>query len=111
MLPLHVEMFLGHDTGLSMKYYRPSEKTLLEDYLKAIDLLTVNYDEAILEKRVSQLQEKSEQDQYVIKGKLSERETEIKQLRQRSEERRVGKECRSRSSRYHYKKKQVNNKR
>jgi hypothetical protein len=23
MLPLHVEMLLGHDTGLSMNYYRP----------------------------------------------------------------------------------------
>jgi integrase len=82
MLPLHVEMLMGHDTGLSMSYYRPSEKTLLEDYLKAVDLLTVNYDESILQKRVSQLQEKSEQDQYVIKGRLSEKENEIEQLRQ-----------------------------
>ena len=73
MLPLHVEMLMGHDTGLSMSYYRPSEKTLLEDYLKAVDLLTINYDEEILQKKVSQLQEKNEQNQYIIKGRLSEK--------------------------------------
>ena len=82
MLPLHVEMLMGHDTGLSMSYYRPSEKTLLEDYLKAVDLLTINYDEEILQKKVSQLQEKNEQDQYIIKGRLSEKENEIEQLMQ-----------------------------
>ncbi len=83
MLPLHVEMLLGHDTGLSMSYYRPSEKTLLEDYLKAVDLLTVNYQDAILEKKVAQLQEKSREENYVIKGKLSEKENEIQLLSQR----------------------------
>jgi integrase len=73
MLPLHVEMLLGHDTGLSMSYYRPSSKTLLDDYLKAVDSLTINYQEEILQKRVTLLQQKSEQDQYIIKGKLSKR--------------------------------------
>ncbi|HET7147435.1 MAG TPA: hypothetical protein VFI73_02950 [Candidatus Nitrosopolaris sp.] len=26
MLPIHVEMLMGHDTGISMSYYRPTEK-------------------------------------------------------------------------------------
>ena len=68
MLPLHVEMLLGHDTGLSMNYYRPTEKTLLEDYLKAVDLLTIDYQEAILQKKVDELQEKTKEDQYVIEA-------------------------------------------
>jgi hypothetical protein len=48
MLPIHVEMLMGHDTGISMSYYRPREKTLLEDYLKAVDPLTINDYEAII---------------------------------------------------------------
>lgn len=63
MLPLHLEMLLGHDTGLSMSYYRPSTKTLLEDYLNAIDLLTINGDRKILQKQVEALTEKA-RDKY-----------------------------------------------
>ena len=41
MKTLHVEMLLGHDTGLNMNYYRPSEKELLEEYQKAVPDLTI----------------------------------------------------------------------
>jgi integrase len=85
MLPLHVEMLLGHDTGLSMNYYRPTEKTLLEDYLKAVDLLTINYQEAILQKKVDQLQEKTKEDQYLIEGKLTEKDSEIQAMKEKYE--------------------------
>ena len=81
MLPLHVEMLLGHDTGLSMNYYRPSMETLLEDYLKAVDLLTINADRIILQKQVAELTEKSKEENYIIKAKLSEKEKEIEELR------------------------------
>ena len=82
MLPLHVEMLLGHDTGLSMSYYRPSSKTLSEDYLKAVDLLTINADRTILQKRVEELTERSKEENYIIKGKLSEREEEIRSMKE-----------------------------
>ena len=85
MLPLHVEMLLGHDTGLSMNYYRPSEKMLLEDYLKDVDLLTVDYQKAILQKKIDQLQEKSKEDQYVIEGKLSEKDREMCAIKEKYE--------------------------
>jgi hypothetical protein len=39
---LNVKMLMGHDTGLEKSYYKPSEKELLEDYLKVVDLLTIN---------------------------------------------------------------------
>ena len=32
-------MMLGHNTGLAKNYYRPSERELLEEYIKAIDQL------------------------------------------------------------------------
>lgn len=86
MLPLHVEMLLGHDTGLSMNYYRPSQKTLLEDYLKAVDLLSIDYQEAVLQKKVDQLQEKTKEDQYVIEGKLSEKDRVMQAMKERYEQ-------------------------
>jgi hypothetical protein len=48
MKSLHVEMLLGHDTGLSMNYYRPSESEFLEDYLRAVPELTILEDAANL---------------------------------------------------------------
>ena len=52
MLPFHVEMLLGHDTGLSMNYYRPSLQTLLQDYEKAVYVLTVNGDKAQIDRTI-----------------------------------------------------------
>jgi integrase len=86
MLPLHVEMLLGHDTGLSMSYYRPTAKTLLEDYLKAVDLLTINYQEEILQKKITLLQEKSKDDEYIIKGILQEKDKQIEGLIKKQEQ-------------------------
>ncbi|HJT85776.1 MAG TPA: hypothetical protein VJ697_14935 [Nitrososphaeraceae archaeon] len=41
MHPLNVELILGHAIGLSDSYYQPTEKEILEDYLKALDLFTI----------------------------------------------------------------------
>jgi hypothetical protein len=82
MLPIHVEMLMGHDTGISMSYYRPTEKTLLEDYLKAVDLLTINDYKAIVEREVSELREKSKDNEYIVKAKLHEKDQEIQILKQ-----------------------------
>ncbi|HEX9830940.1 MAG TPA: hypothetical protein VGA94_04565, partial [Thermodesulfobacteriota bacterium] len=41
MRPINVEMLMGHSTGISDSYYRPNERELLEDYLKAIPELTI----------------------------------------------------------------------
>ena len=73
------EMLLGHKIGLSSSYYRPSESELLEEYLKVIDDLTIN-DEFRLSKQVQELKEKNQDSEYVIKGKLPEKEEQIKVL-------------------------------
>ena len=41
MRPANVEVLMGHSIGVSDSYYRPTEKQLLEDYLKAVPLLSV----------------------------------------------------------------------
>jgi hypothetical protein len=41
MRPINVETLMGHSTGISDSYYRPNERELLNDYLKAIPELTI----------------------------------------------------------------------
>lgn len=41
MKTLHVEMLMGHRTGLSNNYYRPTEQELLDDYIRALPDLTI----------------------------------------------------------------------
>jgi hypothetical protein len=83
MKPINVEILMSHSTGVSDSYYKPIEKILLEDYLKAVDLLTINTDKITLQKQIAQLTEKSKEENYIIKGKLSDKEKEIQLLRQR----------------------------
>jgi integrase len=42
MMPINIEILMGHSVGISDSYYRATEKELLDDYLKAIDFLTVS---------------------------------------------------------------------
>jgi hypothetical protein len=36
------EMLLGHKIGLVSAYYKPTEQEIYQEYLKAVDLLTIN---------------------------------------------------------------------
>jgi hypothetical protein len=42
MKPLNVALLISHDTGITESYWRPTEKEFLADYLKAVELLTIN---------------------------------------------------------------------
>ena len=83
MKPINVEKLMNHSTGISDSYYRATESELLEDYLKAVETLTINDDKLTLQKQVAELTEKSKEENYIIKGKLSEKEKEIQLLTQR----------------------------
>ncbi|MFZ0514494.1 MAG: hypothetical protein WAM14_23015 [Candidatus Nitrosopolaris sp.] len=48
MRSINVEIMMGHDTGLSESYYKPTRQEVLQDYLKAAPLLTINADNLIL---------------------------------------------------------------
>ena len=41
MRSINVEIMMGHDTGLSESYYKPTQQEVLQDYLKAAPLLTI----------------------------------------------------------------------
>nr|MDQ3967317.1 hypothetical protein [Thermoproteota archaeon] len=47
MKPLNIELLLSHESGIPDYYYRPTEKEVLEDYLKAVPTLTINNDPGI----------------------------------------------------------------
>ena len=72
---------MGHDIGVSEPYWRPTEHELLEDYLKAVPLLSILGNNKVLEKQIEELTEKSKEENYMIKKKLSEKEKEIEDLR------------------------------
>jgi hypothetical protein len=42
MKSINIEMLMGHNIGVSGRYYRPTESEVLEDYLKAVDALTID---------------------------------------------------------------------
>jgi hypothetical protein len=72
MKPINVETLMGHSVGISDSYYRPTEKELLEDYLRAVPLLTVSEAEEV--RRESQL---SRQD---LEERLAQLEGLVSQL-------------------------------
>jgi hypothetical protein len=76
----NVELLLGHSAdALQASYYKPTESDVLNDYLKAVDILTIDYDKNTLTKQVAELKEKSKKDSYIIKGNLAEKEKETEQ--------------------------------
>jgi hypothetical protein len=74
MKPINVEITMGHGIGVSASYYRPSEKEVLNDYLKAVDLLTIGSDRTILKKQIQELETKSMNNEYIINSKLQEKD-------------------------------------
>ena len=85
MKPANVEITMGHDIGISESYYRPQEREVLADYLRAVDMLSINDNAMKLQKKVSEMEQKAKEDSYLILEKLYDREREINLLRQRDE--------------------------
>lgn len=79
MKPINVEILMGHSVGLSDSCYRPQEKDLLEDYLKAADELSI-YNNENVQKEIDDLRKKSENSDYMINAKLQERDDAINEF-------------------------------
>ncbi len=76
MKPINIEKLLSHSIGISNSYYRPTDTELLEDYLKAVDSLTLNKtnNNKHLKKEIDDLREKNENNEHTIKYKLQEKD-------------------------------------
>ena len=83
-----VEILMGHGSssrGLKANYYRPKDEYLLQQYLKVVDLLTIN-EEQKLSIQVKELLDKDRSNELIIKEKLEEKEQQIEKLNERYEE-------------------------
>ena len=76
MKPINVEVLIGHSTGISDSYYRATENELLEDYLKAVDFLTID-DSHTLTKQFSDLGVKKDLEILQLNHNLPEKSQEI----------------------------------
>jgi len=85
MRPINIEKLMNHSVGISDSYYRATEQELLQDYLHAIEYLSINGNETKLTKEINYLKEKSKENEYIIKGKLEEKDKQIKELMKKQE--------------------------
>lgn len=61
MKSINVEICMGHNIGVSKSYYKPTDMELLKDYLKGVEVLTLNKVSSQLEKEVIELKEKQDE--------------------------------------------------
>lgn len=80
MSPANVEMLLNHDIGVSASYYKPTEQHLLEDYLKVVDLLTIN-EEHKLKKQVKDLTKKNNEKEFMLNVAMMQKDKEVDELK------------------------------
>jgi integrase len=82
--PIITELLMGHSVGISDSYYRPTVKDLLEEYLKAVDALTIS-NENRLKMQVEVLAASTKETEEMVNTKLAEKDRELQLLRQRDE--------------------------
>jgi hypothetical protein len=73
---------MGLDIGLSKSHYKPTQQEVLQDYLKAVDNPTINGDKVLLQKQVERIKQETKDNEYIIKGKLQERDEEIRTMKE-----------------------------
>jgi hypothetical protein len=81
---LHIEILMNHSIGISDSYMKPTEEDLLTDYLNAVDSLTINT-EYLLQKQVDRIKQETKDNEYIIRGKLQERDDQIQKLIKKQE--------------------------
>ena len=84
MKSINVSYLMSHDIGIVQHYYKPTLDELLDNYLLAIGLLTIDKSNK-LSKQVQELNKINEDKDYVIKGKLFEKDEQINQLIKKQE--------------------------
>jgi hypothetical protein len=85
MRPVNVEITMGHDLGISESYWRQTETEVLEDYLKAVPMPTINGENRVLQKQIKELTEKTNNNDYFLTAKLQEKEEQINLLIEKQE--------------------------
>jgi integrase len=74
------EMLIGHSTGLDSVYYKPQDEEILQEYLKAVDALTIN-NENKLKKEVKELTKKNNEKEYMLNVAMMQKDKEVEDLK------------------------------
>lgn len=83
MKSINIEILMGHSVGISDSYYKVTEEELLQDYVKAIDHLTISNENQLQKEFKNILQQNTENEQRLEK-KLIEKEKEFESLYQKT---------------------------
>jgi hypothetical protein len=77
----NVKIMMGNSSSMSLKnYYKPTEKEVLDDYLRAVGVLTFSANSETLNKKVEDLEEQNKNTDYIIKGNLQEKDEKVNRL-------------------------------
>jgi hypothetical protein len=79
MKSINIEKLMGHSIGISDSYYRATEKELLDDYLKAINFLTIGQEQEFRDK-IDSLVAKHSNIEGQIRNQLANKDLEINNL-------------------------------
>jgi hypothetical protein len=82
MKPINVELLMGHSLGLSDHYYEPTEYELMDDYLKAVDSLTINNAKQMVIKEVLENQQILATEIQAKAQRIQSLEDDIKSMRE-----------------------------
>ena len=77
MKSINIEMLMGHYIGVSTSYYKPTEKEVLADYLKAVELLTFDPANKNTDKIKAEIRNEFEQMDLKIQHQQNEHRKEI----------------------------------
>jgi hypothetical protein len=88
MLQMNVAKLMNHKDGMAAHYRRPFQATIMEEYLLAIDFLTIGHDgdgindnkAKMLEKELVEVKEKTNEQSNFVLVKLLEKEKEMKEM-------------------------------
>jgi hypothetical protein len=83
MMPINIEILMGHSVGISDSYYRATEKELLDDYIKAIDFLTMSKEHK-LHMEINILAKEQREKDKEIKIQIYNKEQEVNALTEQS---------------------------
>ncbi len=79
--PVVAELLLGHSLGLGDSYLRFTQEEIMEEYIKALDNLTIN-DENRLKLQIDILTSKAQNTEQIIDAKIAEKDIEIRNMQQ-----------------------------
>jgi hypothetical protein len=76
MKPINIEKLMGHSVVISDSYYRATEKELLDDYLKAVPILTIGSKHR-LQNQIKKIEEETRKNDINTRSQLYEKNKQL----------------------------------